>query len=105
MYYQVNSVCNILHVTVPPRQSIKYHIVGNLVNIFSAVIEKLGYRVSQFHDNSQALKTDAPLDVLWDIFRCWAKANPPSKLSPTSPAAAVLATQPKYFLLVSALVF
>ena len=30
-----------------------------------------GYRVSISHTHANAIKTDAPNSVLWDIMRCW----------------------------------
>ncbi|RRT85147.1 hypothetical protein B296_00002636 [Ensete ventricosum] len=37
----------------------------------SAVINA-GYRISGSHVNPLGLKTSAPMDVIWDIMRCWA---------------------------------
>ena len=36
----------------------------------SAILEQ-GYRVSISHTSANAVKTDAPNAVLWDIMRCW----------------------------------
>jgi tRNA (guanine26-N2/guanine27-N2)-dimethyltransferase len=36
----------------------------------------LSYAVSQSHCNPDAVKTDAPQEVLWDVLRCWVKKNP-----------------------------
>jgi tRNA (guanine26-N2/guanine27-N2)-dimethyltransferase len=35
-----------------------------------------GYRVSNQHYEPQAIKTDAPPNVIWDIMRCWVKKHP-----------------------------
>ena len=31
----------------------------------------VGYRVSCFHREPNSVKTDAPVEALWDIMRCW----------------------------------
>jgi tRNA (guanine26-N2/guanine27-N2)-dimethyltransferase len=36
-----------------------------------------GYRVSAYHKEPQAIKTDAPNQVIWDILRAWCKEHPP----------------------------
>ena len=40
----------------------------------SAILNQ-GYRVSISHANANAIKTDAPHHVLWDIMRCWVSTN------------------------------
>lgn len=37
----------------------------------------LGYRVSHFHREPQAIKTDAPNNVVYDLIRVWAEEHPP----------------------------
>ncbi|CAI8020792.1 tRNA (guanine(26)-N(2))-dimethyltransferase [Geodia barretti] len=59
----------------------------------SAFMEQ-GYRISISHTHANALKTDAPNSVLWDIMRCWVKMKP-VKVKPTSPAAVILSKEPK----------
>eukprot|EP00899_Mesostigma_viride_P004345 jgi/Mesvir1/13911/Mv16034-RA.2 len=39
--------------------------------LFFSALANAGYRVSQSHSNPLAVKTDAPMTVLWDIMRCW----------------------------------
>ncbi|XP_072984300.1 tRNA (guanine(26)-N(2))-dimethyltransferase 1-like [Typha latifolia] len=41
----------------------------------SAVINA-GYRISGTHVNPLGLKSDAPMNVIWDIMRCWVKIHP-----------------------------
>jgi tRNA (guanine26-N2/guanine27-N2)-dimethyltransferase len=50
--------------------------VPSVVEIHSALI-RLGYRVSQFHHEPHAVKTDAPPKVVWDMMRQYCKLNPP----------------------------
>lgn len=39
--------------------------------IFRSAVINAGYRISGSHVNPLGLKTDAPMDVIWDIMRCW----------------------------------
>jgi len=48
---------------------------------FKAAIVNAGYRVSGYHKEPQAIKTDAPNRVIWDIMRVWHKAQPQKELS------------------------
>ena len=47
---------------------------------FKAAIVNAGYRVSGFHKEPQAIKTDAPNHVIWDIMRVWHRDQPPRDL-------------------------
>uniref|UniRef100_A0A667WMS1 tRNA (guanine(26)-N(2))-dimethyltransferase n=1 Tax=Myripristis murdjan TaxID=586833 RepID=A0A667WMS1_9TELE len=63
---------------------------------FRSALLHAGHRVSLSHACKNAIKTDAPPSVIWDIMRCWEKANPVKreKLSETSPAFKILSTEP-----------
>lgn len=50
---------------VSPSNELFYNALGNA-----------GYRSSGCHASPLALKTDAPMDVIWDILRCWVKLYP-----------------------------
>lgn len=39
--------------------------------IFRSAVINAGYRISGTHVNPLGLKSDAPMDVVWDIMRCW----------------------------------
>lgn len=39
--------------------------------LFRSAVVNAGYRISGSHANPLGLKTDAPMEVLWDIMRCW----------------------------------
>eukprot|EP01112_Ceratiomyxa_fruticulosa_P010033 TRINITY_DN2633_c0_g1_i4.p1 TRINITY_DN2633_c0_g1~~TRINITY_DN2633_c0_g1_i4.p1 ORF type:complete len:677 (+),score=149.49 TRINITY_DN2633_c0_g1_i4:1310-3340(+) len=82
LYYNVSSLCNVLHVTSPSLAVIK-----------SAMITA-GFKVSEAHAKPGSIKTDAPPEVLWDIMRCWAKLHPPKQPLPTSPAHFILSKEP-----------
>uniref|UniRef100_A0A8C9YTC5 tRNA (guanine(26)-N(2))-dimethyltransferase n=1 Tax=Sander lucioperca TaxID=283035 RepID=A0A8C9YTC5_SANLU len=63
---------------------------------FKSALLHAGHRVSLSHACKNAIKTDAPPAAIWDIMRCWEKANPVKreKLSETSPAFKILSTEP-----------
>ncbi|KAL8471820.1 hypothetical protein ACS0TY_029162 [Phlomoides rotata] len=62
--------------------------------IFRSAVINAGYRISGSHVNPLGLKTDAPMDVIWDIMRCWVK-NHPVKPQPSDQAgSAILAKEP-----------
>ncbi|MED6262915.1 tRNA methyltransferase 1, partial [Ataeniobius toweri] len=67
----------------------------NLSRCRSALLHA-GHRVSLSHACKNAVKTDAPPGVIWDLMRCWEKMNPvkKEKLSQTSPAFKILSTEP-----------
>jgi tRNA (guanine26-N2/guanine27-N2)-dimethyltransferase len=44
---------------------------------FKAALVNAGYRVSAYHKEPSAIKTDAPNYVVWDIIRAWCKEHPP----------------------------
>ncbi|KAM4754500.1 tRNA (guanine(26)-N(2))-dimethyltransferase isoform 1-T1 [Cyanocitta cristata] len=67
----------------------------SLLQLRSALLHA-GFRVSLSHACRNAVKTDAPPAVLWDIMRCWAKLHPVKRerLQDSSPAARILAVEP-----------
>lgn len=67
------------------------------VTLFRSAIINAGYRVSISHASALAVKTDAPMEVLWDIMRCWVKEHPiknAEKYSST-PGGIILSKEPK----------
>ncbi|XP_071275071.1 tRNA (guanine(26)-N(2))-dimethyltransferase isoform X2 [Agelaius tricolor] len=66
-----------------------------LLQLRSALLHA-GFRVSLSHACRNAVKTDAPPAVLWDIMRCWAKLHPVKleRLPDSSPAARILSVEP-----------
>lgn len=85
LYYDLHDVCKTLKCQSPKMEVMK-----------SAIINA-GYRVSGSHANPLAIKTDAPVDVFFDILRCWIKEHPinNSKVEPSSYLAHILAKEPK----------
>lgn len=84
LYYTVDSLSSTIHCNIPP-----------LLQFRSALLHA-GHRVSLSHACKHAIKTDASPAAIWDIMRCWEKANPVKreKLSETSPAFKILSTEP-----------
>uniref|UniRef100_A0A8C2XM56 tRNA (guanine(26)-N(2))-dimethyltransferase n=1 Tax=Cyclopterus lumpus TaxID=8103 RepID=A0A8C2XM56_CYCLU len=84
LYYTVDSLSSTIHTNTPP-----------LLQFRSALLHA-GHRVSLSHACKNAIKTNAPPGVIWDIMRCWEKANPVKreKLSETSPAFKILSNEP-----------
>ena len=54
----------------------------------------LQYRLSNFHDEPLAVKTDAPTSFIWDIMRCWVQRHPITAKAAETPGARILATAP-----------
>lgn len=82
LYYSVDHLCGVLHCNTP-----------SLVQIRSALLEA-GYRASSSHACKEALKTDAPHSVVWDVMRCWEKLHPVKRRKESSPGAAILSKEP-----------
>ncbi|KAI3462862.1 hypothetical protein Pfo_019525 [Paulownia fortunei] len=62
--------------------------------IFRSAVINAGYRISGSHVNPLGLKTDAPMDVIWDIMRCWVKNHPVKAHPPDQAGSVILAKEP-----------
>ncbi|XP_075581316.1 LOW QUALITY PROTEIN: tRNA (guanine(26)-N(2))-dimethyltransferase [Pelecanus crispus] len=84
LYYTLDSLSSTIHCNTP-----------SLLQFRSALLHA-GYRVSLSHACKNAVKTDAPPAVLWDIMRCWVKIHPVKRerLAETSPASRILSVEP-----------
>nr|XP_032624065.1 tRNA (guanine(26)-N(2))-dimethyltransferase isoform X2 [Chelonoidis abingdonii] len=84
LYYTLDSLSSTIHCNTP-----------SLLQFRSALLHA-GYRVSLSHACKNAIKTDAPPSVLWDIMRCWERLHPVKRerLSDTSPAFHILSVEP-----------
>jgi tRNA (guanine26-N2/guanine27-N2)-dimethyltransferase len=65
-----------------------------------SALANAGYQVSGTHCNPLGLKTDAPWNVIWDIYRCWVKDHPSKKKggaagSEDTPAGKILGKEPE----------
>jgi tRNA (guanine26-N2/guanine27-N2)-dimethyltransferase len=69
LYYTLPGLCHVLSCGCPPQAQ------------FKAALVNAGYRVSGYHKDPEAIKTDAPNHVVWDIMRAWCKDNPPKPSS------------------------
>lgn len=85
LFYSLPDMCSTLHCTSP-----------RMVDMQAALVNA-GFRVSQQHKEPQAVKTDAPDDVVWDIMRCWVKKHPVNdKRKNDSPGQAILQREPDH---------
>uniref|UniRef100_A0A7S0TBB0 tRNA (guanine(26)-N(2))-dimethyltransferase n=1 Tax=Pseudo-nitzschia delicatissima TaxID=44447 RepID=A0A7S0TBB0_9STRA len=75
LYYTLPGLCQTLRCTSPPLRA------------FKGAIANAGYKVSGYHKDPTAVKTDAPGRVVWDIMRAWVEENPLKK-KPTEGSAA-----------------
>lgn len=66
-----------LHYHLPDMASLFHSPVPHLIHVQAALVNA-GYRVSQFHHEPNAVKTDAPPHVLWDIMRAYVAMHPPT---------------------------
>jgi len=83
LYYGMPDFCRTLKCSSPP------------LHVVQAALINGGYRVSGYHKDPQAIKTDAPSRFMWDILRTWIKLNPLQKEpQPDSLAAKILAVEP-----------
>ncbi|CAN1319725.1 Probable tRNA (guanine(26)-N(2))-dimethyltransferase 1 [Linum perenne] len=62
--------------------------------IFRSAVINAGYRISGTHVNPLGLKSDAPMDVIWDIMRCWVKNHPVKPQAPDQAGSVILAKEP-----------
>ncbi|XP_053868607.1 tRNA (guanine(26)-N(2))-dimethyltransferase [Malaclemys terrapin pileata] len=84
LYYTLDCLSSTIHCNTP-----------SLLQFRSALLHA-GYRVSLSHACKNAIKTDAPPSVLWDIMRCWERLHPVKRerLLDTSPAFHILSVEP-----------
>uniref|UniRef100_A0AAY4F0U7 tRNA (guanine(26)-N(2))-dimethyltransferase n=1 Tax=Denticeps clupeoides TaxID=299321 RepID=A0AAY4F0U7_9TELE len=84
LYYTLDHLSSTVHCNTP-----------SMLQFRSALLHA-GHRVSLSHACKNAVKTDAPSRVMWDLVRCWEKINPVKRerLSETSPAFHILSTEP-----------
>lgn len=62
--------------------------------IFRSAVINAGYRISGTHVNPLGLKSDAPMEVIWDIMRCWVKNHPVKAQPADQPGSIILAKEP-----------
>lgn len=69
LYYLLPNLSHTLGCSTPPTDKFK-----------SALINA-GFKVSGYHKDATAVKTDAPSSVVWDVMRAWCKEHPPKPKS------------------------
>jgi tRNA (guanine26-N2/guanine27-N2)-dimethyltransferase len=68
-FYDLPSLCHTLKCTTPKGPE------------FRSAIVNAGYEVSASHCNPSAIKTTAPMSVIWDILKDWVKQHPVKNLT------------------------
>uniref|UniRef100_K3WLD8 tRNA (guanine(26)-N(2))-dimethyltransferase n=1 Tax=Globisporangium ultimum (strain ATCC 200006 / CBS 805.95 / DAOM BR144) TaxID=431595 RepID=K3WLD8_GLOUD len=86
-----------LHYTLPGLSK-TLHCSNPRMEQIQGAIRAAGYQASQFHKVPEAIKTNAPNDVIWDIMRCWVKKHPVTKKreGENTPGMRILAKEPKF---------
>ncbi|CAH2072657.1 unnamed protein product [Thlaspi arvense] len=64
--------------------------------LFRSAVINAKYRVSGSHVNPLGIKTDAPMEIIWDIMRCWVKNHPVKAQSPEHPGSVILSKEPSH---------
>jgi tRNA (guanine26-N2/guanine27-N2)-dimethyltransferase len=85
LFYDLPALCHTLRLSCPPIATVR-----------SAILNA-NYQVSQSHCDANALKTDAPVDFLYDMLKAWIKKeNVKSKLGKDAVMDFMLSKEPKY---------
>lgn len=84
LFHNLAEMCHTLHVSTPPLATIK------------SILTNAGYSFSTSHTDPHAVKTNAPVSVVWDILRCWSAKHPSKTLSKTSPGYAIVSKPPTF---------
>ncbi|KAH7950118.1 hypothetical protein HPB49_019771 [Dermacentor silvarum] len=83
LYFLLDKLASTLRVSTP-----------SMLHFRSALLNA-GHRVSLSHACKNSIKTDAPMDFVWDIIRTWKLQNPSNKpLEPGSPGEYIMRTKP-----------
>lgn len=65
LHYKLPNLCKSMKLNPAPLKQMR------------GTLRSLGHRVSHFHREPEALKTDAPNEVVYDLMRLWAEEHPP----------------------------
>ncbi|KAI5062041.1 hypothetical protein GOP47_0022580 [Adiantum capillus-veneris] len=82
LYLSLHSLCSTLKCTSPSASLFRYAVVN------------AGYNISSSHASPLGLKTNAPMDVVWDIMRCWVKTHPVKAQTPDHAGTKILSQEP-----------
>ncbi|PNT66708.1 hypothetical protein BRADI_3g15962v3 [Brachypodium distachyon] len=83
LFVSLHSLCATLKCTNPTMA------------MFHSALRNAGYQISGSHVDPLALKTDAPMSVIWDIMRCWVKLHPVKSRPGADPSNRILSQEPK----------
>ncbi|XP_040384038.1 probable tRNA (guanine(26)-N(2))-dimethyltransferase 2 isoform X3 [Oryza brachyantha] len=83
LFVSLHNLCAILKCTNPT------------IAMFQSAIRNAGYQISGCHVDPLALKTDAPMSVIWDIMRCWVKIHAVKFRPGNHPGTRILSQEPK----------
>ncbi|XP_010525136.1 PREDICTED: probable tRNA (guanine(26)-N(2))-dimethyltransferase 1 [Tarenaya hassleriana] len=84
LFLSLHNLCGTLKCTSPSAA------------MFRSAVINAKYRISGTHVNPLGLKTDAPMEVIWDIMRCWVKNHPVKAQSPDQPGSVILSKEPSH---------
>lgn len=82
LFLSLHSLCGTLKCTSPSAV------------IFRSAVINAGFRISGTHAEPLGLKSDAPMNIIWDIMRCWVKNHPVKAQAPDQSGSAILAKEP-----------
>ncbi|KAI4375173.1 hypothetical protein MLD38_013077 [Melastoma candidum] len=82
LFLSLHNLCSTLKCTSPSAV------------IFRSAVINAGYRISGSHVNPLGLKTDAPMNVIWDIMRYWVKNHAVKSQPADQPGSVILAREP-----------
>eukprot|EP00250_Pteridium_aquilinum_P020998 c25007_g2_i1 orf=528-2297(-) len=82
LYLSLHSLCSTLKCTSPSASLFRYAVVN------------AGFSISSSHALPLGLKTNAPMDVIWDIMRCWVKTHPVKAQPADLPGSIILSQEP-----------
>ncbi|KAM7279457.1 hypothetical protein ACFE04_006591 [Oxalis oulophora] len=82
LFWGLHSLCSTLKCTSPSAI------------VFRSAVINAGYRISGTHADPLGLKSDAPMNVIWDIMRCWVKNHPVKPQPADQPGSFILSKEP-----------
>ncbi|XP_010553959.1 PREDICTED: probable tRNA (guanine(26)-N(2))-dimethyltransferase 2 isoform X2 [Tarenaya hassleriana] len=62
--------------------------------LFRSAVINAGYEISGTHVEPLGLKTNAPMDFIWDLMRFWVKTHPIKPQPPQHPGSVILSKEP-----------
>ncbi|KAL8161166.1 hypothetical protein V2J09_012655 [Rumex salicifolius] len=83
LYLSMHNLCAVLKCTSPSAI------------VFRSAVLNAGYRISGTHVNPLGMKSDAPMNVIWDILRCWVKNHPVKAQPSVIPGSVILSKEPE----------